>query len=203
MDTRYSTEQRELRAATAALLADLGPRTVADLDDTARQARLAAAAASSGWFELRGPGEGDAPLASGVEVAIVARELGRVAADTAFLGPVVAVDLARQAGLELADAGTSAVFEVPLCNFAVVATSGAVDGVAVDCAGATRGLVLTAADEADDRRLVEVPLADAAPATDLTRALARVVLDDATALPGAAIAGAAVERSRALALTIT
>ena len=203
MDTRYSTEQLELRSATAALLADLGPRTVADLDDTARQARLAAAAASSGWFELRGPGEGDAPLASGVEVAIVARELGRVAADTAFLGPVVAVDLARQAGLELADAGTSAVFEVPLRNFAVVAASGVVDGVAVDCAGATRGFVLTAADDADDRRLVEVPLADAAPATDLTRALARVVLDDATALPGTAIAGAAVDRSRALALTIT
>ena len=37
MDTRYSREQVELRSATAALLADLAPRTVADLDDEARQ----------------------------------------------------------------------------------------------------------------------------------------------------------------------
>jgi Acyl-CoA dehydrogenase, C-terminal domain len=203
VDTRYSTEQVELRAATAALLADLGPKTVADLDDERRRARLAAAAASSGGFELRGRGDGDAPLASGVEVAIVARELGRVAADTAFLGPVVAVDLARQAGLELADASTSALFEPPLCNFAVMAPSGAVDGVAVDCAGATRGFVLTAAADDGGACLVEVPLADAAPATDLTRAIARVAVEDASGSPRAAIAGAAVERSRALALTIT
>ena len=77
MDTRYSDEQLALRSATAALLADLGPRTVADLDDTARRARLAKAADSAGWFDLRGPGEDDGPLATGVEVAIVARELGR------------------------------------------------------------------------------------------------------------------------------
>ena len=76
MDTRYSDEQLALRSATAALLADLGPRTVADLDDTARRARLAKAADSAGWFDLRGPGEDDGPLATGVEVAIVARELG-------------------------------------------------------------------------------------------------------------------------------
>ena len=43
MDTRYSPEQLELRAATAALASDLGPHTVADLDDRARQAKLSAA----------------------------------------------------------------------------------------------------------------------------------------------------------------
>ena len=48
MDTRYSREQLELRAATAALLADLGPRTVDDLDDDARRARLAKAARVGG-----------------------------------------------------------------------------------------------------------------------------------------------------------
>ena len=67
MDTRYSDEQLALRSATAALLADLGPRTVADLDDTTRQARLAKAADSAGWFDLRGPGEDDGPLATGVD----------------------------------------------------------------------------------------------------------------------------------------
>ncbi len=104
MDTRYSPEQLELRRSAAALVADLGPRTVDDLADPSRQARLADAARRAGWLDLRGAGDGDGPLASGVEVAIVARELGRVAADTPFLGPVVAVDLARQAGLELEDA---------------------------------------------------------------------------------------------------
>ena len=77
VDTRYSPEQLELRSATAALLADLGPRTVADLDDDGRRARLSKAAESAGWYDLRGPGDDDGPLASGVEIAIVARELGR------------------------------------------------------------------------------------------------------------------------------
>ena len=75
VDTRYSPEQLELRSATAGRLADLGPWTVADLDDDGR-ARLTKAAESSGWYDLRGPGEGDGPLSplrSGVEIAIVAR----------------------------------------------------------------------------------------------------------------------------------
>jgi acetyl esterase/lipase len=61
VDTRSSDEQRELRSATAALVADLGPRTVEDLDGATRRARLAKAAEAAGLM-------------------IVARELGRVAA---------------------------------------------------------------------------------------------------------------------------
>ena len=135
VDTRYSDEQLALRSATAALLADLGPRTVADLDDTARRARLAKAADSAGWFDLRGPGEDDGPLATGVEVAIVARELGRAAADVPFLGPVVAADLARQAGLDLDARAVSIVLDGALLDVAVRAPSGEAEGVAVDCAG--------------------------------------------------------------------
>jgi alkylation response protein AidB-like acyl-CoA dehydrogenase len=136
-----------------------------------------------------------------VEVAIIARELGRGAADTAFLGPIVAVDLARHAGLEVEDAATSAVFDRSLLDFAVAPT--ATEGVAVDCAGSTRGLALVA--ERDGVvRLVEVPLPDPAPETDLTRAVAPIALG--RAIPdgdGAAVEEDAVARSRALALTVT
>jgi alkylation response protein AidB-like acyl-CoA dehydrogenase len=205
VDTRYTPEQLELRSATAALVGDLGPRTVADLDDVERRARLAKAAAAAGWFDLRGPGDDDGPLASGVEVAIVARELGRVAADTPFLGPVVAGDLARQAGLQVDDPTTGVVLEPSLRGFATLPANVA-DGVAVDCAGATRALILVAGDaRTGGANVVDVALATPAPATDLTRALAPIATRGTAPATGggAAVSAAAVERSRALALTIT
>ena len=52
----------------------------------------------SGWRELRVAAEGGGPLASGVEAAIVAEELGRGAADASFLGPTLAAELRRLAG---------------------------------------------------------------------------------------------------------
>ena len=52
--------------------------------------KLDAAVAASGWRELRSPTEGTSPLASGVEAAIVAEELGRGLADVAFFGPTLA-----------------------------------------------------------------------------------------------------------------
>jgi alkylation response protein AidB-like acyl-CoA dehydrogenase len=201
MDTRYSDEQLELQRSATSLVADLGPKTVDDLDDGSRRDRLADAARRSGWYELRGPGEDDGPLASGVEVAIIARALGRGAADTPYLGPVVAVDLARHAGLEVEDASTSAVFERSLLDFAVAPT--ATEGVAIDCAGSTRGLALVA-QGAGVAHLVEVPLPDPAPQTDLTRAVAPVVLGGVTPDgDGAAVGEDAIARSRALALTVT
>ena len=202
MDTRYSEEQLELRTSAAALVDDLGPRTVDDLDDPVRRGRLADAVVRSGWFELRGPGEDDGPLASGVEVAIVARELGRVAADTPFFGPVVAADLARYAGLELEDAGASIVLDRALLDLAVVPRSGTADAVAVDCAGSDRGLVVSGDGEV---HVVEVELGVPAPATDLTRALAPVTLTASStdALDGAALGDDALRRCRALALAIT
>jgi alkylation response protein AidB-like acyl-CoA dehydrogenase len=204
VDTRYSPEQLELRSATAAMVADFGPRTVADLDDGGRQARLASAGASAGWFDLRGPGEGDLALASGVDVAIVARELGRAAADTPFLGPVVAADLARRAGAELGDGGTAVVLDPTLLDLAVVPAIGSAEGVAVDCAGMTRGLLVAPGDDTTCR-VVAVDIADAAPATDLTRALAAVtVADDAqSTLIGESVDSGALDRTRALALAIT
>ena len=202
MDTRYSDEQLELQRSAASLVADLGPKTVDDLDDASRRDRLADAARRSGWYELRGPGDGDQPLASAVEVAIIARELGRRAADTPYLGPVVAVDLARCAGLEVEDAATSAVFDRSLLDFAIAPAAS--EGVAVDCAGSVRGLALVGGEDDGTAHLVEVALPDPAPETDLTRAVAPVSL--AGVAPdgdGAAVGEDAIARSRALALTIT
>ena len=205
MDTRYSPEQLELRSATAAMLADLGPRTTADLDDAGRTARLAKAAEAAGWFELRGLGEDDRPLASGVEVAIVARELGRAAADAPFLGPVVAADLARHAGYDLGGAVASIVLDPTLLDVATRATSGVTEGIAVDCAGAARGLLVSAPSPDGAAHVVEVALPPPAPGTDLTRAVAavQVAADAGDVRTGPAVAAPELARTRALALAIT
>src|SRR6188472_1703632 len=94
MDVRLTAEQRQLREAAAELADDLGPGSVADLDDATRVARLEKAVDGTGFRTLRSDG------ASGVEVAIVAEEFGRRLVDVPFLGPVLADDLARHIGAE-------------------------------------------------------------------------------------------------------
>ncbi|MGV9408544.1 acyl-CoA dehydrogenase family protein [Nocardia sp. NPDC003693] len=87
MDVRLTDEQRQLRTAAARLADELGPGSVAGLDDAQRRERLDKAVETSGWRSLRSDG------ASGVEVALVAEEFGRGLVDVAFLGPVLADDL--------------------------------------------------------------------------------------------------------------
>lgn len=89
MDVRLNAEQCQLRDAAAKLADDLGPGSVAELDDASRAARLERAVDQTGWRALRSDG------ASGVEVAIVAEEFGRGLVDVPFLGPVLADDLHR------------------------------------------------------------------------------------------------------------
>lgn len=93
MDVRLNAEQRQLRDAAAKLADDLGPGSVAELDDAGRVARLERAVEQTGWRSLRSDG------ASGVEVAIVAEEFGRGLVDVPFLGPVLADDLSRHVAL--------------------------------------------------------------------------------------------------------
>ncbi len=87
MDVRLTSEQQQLREAAAKLADDLGPGSVADLDDANRIARLEKAVDATGFRTLRSDG------ASGVEVAIVAEEFARGLVDVPFLGPVLADDL--------------------------------------------------------------------------------------------------------------
>jgi len=92
MDVRLTAEQRQLRDAAAAVADDLGPGSVADLDDADRIARLEKAIDDTGFRTLRSDG------ASGVEVALVAEEFARGLVDVPFVGPVLMDDLGRRIG---------------------------------------------------------------------------------------------------------
>ncbi len=94
MDVRLTAEQRQLRDAAAKLADDLGPESVAALDDDGRVARLEKTVAATGWRTLR------SDEASGVEVAVVAEEFARGLVDVPFIGPVLTDDLARRLGRE-------------------------------------------------------------------------------------------------------
>jgi Acyl-CoA dehydrogenase, C-terminal domain len=94
VDVRLTSEQQQLREAAAKLADDLGPGSVAELDDEKRLARLEKAVEATGFRTLRSDG------ASGVEVAIVAEEFARGLVDVPFLGPVLADELGRALGRE-------------------------------------------------------------------------------------------------------
>ena len=90
----HGAEQAELRRTARQLARELGPRTVADLDDAQRASGSPSAVRDAGWLELRHDTGDGGPLASGVEAAIIADALGEAVADVAFAGPVLAADLA-------------------------------------------------------------------------------------------------------------
>lgn len=140
MDVRLTPEQQQLRDAAAKLADDLGPGSVAELDDAGRIARLDRQVTGTGWRTLR------SDEASGVEVAIVAEEFGRGLVDAPFLGPALADDLSRRAGLETSGATV------------------AFGGVAIDARGAGTALLL------DGTRVLSAEVLAGAPGADLTRA---------------------------------
>jgi hypothetical protein len=188
MDVRLSAEQRALRDAAAQVVGRLGPHAVGQLDDLERRARLDAAVVESGWRELRVAIDDDgAPLASGVEAAIVAEELGRGLADAAYLGPILAAELRRLAGAAEAGAGAiepdgleTVVLGPGLEAIAHTPGSSMPSGsVAIDADGSTSALVLSA-----DGRLASVALDGLASRTDLTRPTATA------AAPPVAVEGA-------------
>lgn len=144
MDVRLTTEQQQLRDAAADLADDLGPGSVAALEDESRIARLDKQLAATGFRSLRSDG------ASGVEVAIVAEEFGRGLVDAPFLGPVLADELARHLGAESGDATV------------------AVGARAFDARGAARALAL------DGTTVTAAATGDALPSADLTRTRAAV-----------------------------
>src|SRR5215467_13406326 len=119
MDTRDTPEQAELRRTARQLARELGPRTVADLADAKRSRRLAEAVHEAGWLELRSEAGEGAPLASGVEAAIIADALGEAVADVPFAGPILAADLARRAGTRPMD-GAVVAFAQDLLGAAVI-----------------------------------------------------------------------------------
>jgi hypothetical protein len=146
----------------------LGPRTVADLDDGTRAKRLAGAVRDAGWLELRHEAGEGAPLASGVEAAIIAEALGETSADVAFAGPVLAADLARRAGFS-AD-GAVVAFATDLVDAALVRGSVTAAPIyAVDFAAESPGPAYVLVPHGDGYRLAVVSADTASGSADLTR----------------------------------
>jgi alkylation response protein AidB-like acyl-CoA dehydrogenase len=161
MDVRLSPEQQALRDSVAQVVDRLGPTAVGQLGDAERAAKLDAAVVASGWRELRVAEADGSPLASAVEVAIVAEELARGLADTPFLGPTLAAELRRVAGAP----GATGVETVALTpELGALGSS-----VAIDAHGAERALVL-----AGEGQVGRAPLGKPGEPLDLTRPSAPV-----------------------------
>jgi alkylation response protein AidB-like acyl-CoA dehydrogenase len=173
VDTRDTAEQAELRRAARQLASELGPTTVADLDDRTRTKRLATAVRDAGWLELRDDVGDGRPLAAGEEAAIVAEALGGAVADVAFTGPVLAADLARRAGT--APEGVAVV----ACTRALTGVAPSAPAVAVDCDGDIDGAYVVVP-EGDHFRLATVRVDGARAGADLTRMLRAVSAEAAS-----------------------
>jgi hypothetical protein len=138
VDVRLTSEQQQLREAAAKLADDLGPGSVADLDDASRIARLEKAVDATGFRTLRSDG------ASGVEVAIVAEEFARGLVDVPFIGPVLADDLTGRVGHEpLAIGGTESV-DLTKSLAGVIESPTELGELSGEDAGRWRALALTA-----------------------------------------------------------
>jgi alkylation response protein AidB-like acyl-CoA dehydrogenase len=171
MDTRDTPEQAELRRTARRMARELGPRSVADLDDDKRRERLAEAVRAAGWLELRQDGGDGAPLTSGVEAAIIADALGEAVADVPFAGPSLAADLARRAGVRPVD-GAVVAFAPDLGDAAVVsgpATDETIHAVDAAAPGPVAAYVLVP--ERVGYRLALVDGDGASDGADLTRAI--------------------------------
>ncbi len=164
MDVRLSPEQQALRDAAAQVVERLGPKAVAEVGDPGRGAKLDTAVSESGWRGLRVAAEAGGPLASGVEAAIVAEELGRGAADTSFLGPTLAAELRRLAGAPTSDTVETVALDARLMSLARGVDGTCRSAVAIDAQGSSRALVLT-----HGGRVAQVDLHAVPSGLDLTR----------------------------------
>lgn len=95
MDARLTDEQRALRETVSRMVAISAVSEVAGLGDEQRAQRLARDIVNGGLRDLRDADAGP----TGVEVAIVAEQLSNGVAEASFLGPILAADLCRRAGV--------------------------------------------------------------------------------------------------------
>jgi alkylation response protein AidB-like acyl-CoA dehydrogenase len=204
MDVRLSSEQQALRDSAARVVGDLAPPSVGALDDQERAAKLEAAVVATGWRQLR-MGDGHVgPLASAVEVAIVAEEFGRGLADVAFLGPTLAAELRRMAGASPAETRETVALEPRLSGLARAMNEEAPTSVAIDAAGAVSALVLLPSSNHHVLALAALGPIEVGP--DLTRPVAR--LDPSAALlrvgaPAGPVGDEALTSWMALGLALT
>lgn len=186
MDVRLSTEQEALRQAAARVVDELGPRAVGGIGAAERTAKLDAAVSSSGWRELRDADDGGQPLTSGVEVGLIAEELGRGLADVPFVGPILAGELRRMAGAPVSESIETVAFTPDLLSLADTARDAAFS-VAIDADGSAQALLLSSGP--DGHRVMQIGLAPEEHRVDLTRPARRL---------GGPVAGATVVGNRAI-----
>ena len=121
-------------------------------------------------------------------------------ADAAFLGPSLAADLGRRAGVRPSAAPRSVLFQPDLSGLAVISEGVPERAVAVDAGGCRSALALAPA--ADGYQLVAVPLAAAEAGRDLTRPVAS--MDGGAVEPlGGALSVDDLTRWQAFALALT
>jgi hypothetical protein len=194
MDVRYTAEQAALSDSVSQIVDKFGPRAVGQLDDVERALKLDATIEAAGLRELRTATSNGAPWGSGVEVAIVAEQLGRGLADAPFLGPTLAAELRRVAGLPF-DGRRETVAMGP----GLSALAGPNEqAVAIDAAHADSALMLAVHDTIVS---VGVPAVGATTGVDLTRAT--VPLEPASGVVLGTLPTGAIVRWTALALTAT
>lgn len=167
MDVRLSPEQQALRESAARLVDRHGPHAVGEIGVPERAAKLDAAVAAAGWRELRMADDSGGPLATGVEAMILAEELGRGLADVSFLGPTMACELRRMAGLSPSPALETVALTADLSAIARWADGEAGSAVAVDVQGSSRALLLVTRSDGYD--VVQADLRSAPVGVDLTR----------------------------------
>jgi alkylation response protein AidB-like acyl-CoA dehydrogenase len=118
-----------------------------------------------------------------VDAAIIAEELGRGVADTAFLGPTLAAELRRMGGAAPSVEAQAVILTPDLGGLAAAVAGRVVDGaLAIDAAGCASALVLVP--EADGHGLGEVRVHAGDAGVDLTRSTARVGPAVVARLPG-------------------
>lgn len=175
MDARLSEEQELIRETAEQIARELGPSSPAGLparDDGSQGWRRLA---ETGFLGMRIPEDaGGSPL-SGVEVALVAEQLGRFCVPLPFIGSAVcASELLRAAGaakdvlasLASGDLRLAPALDPSMRRWACPGE----EGIAFESRGAAAGLVL----DPRTRRLSTVELGPVLEGQDLTRELCRI-----------------------------
>jgi alkylation response protein AidB-like acyl-CoA dehydrogenase len=199
MDALLSAEQEALREVAADLGSDLGTHSSSDLE-TGLRPQGWQTLAQTGLVGLQAPQNLGGGGASGVEMAIVAEQLGRALAREPYLGGAVfAVELARLSGADdyvrqLCD-GTLRATVALTPELDAIATVGGPGALAWDSAGCDQVLML------DGGTLVAAELrADRIDSVDITREVRPVDLAAPHLAVGSLGAGA---ETRWLALALT
>jgi alkylation response protein AidB-like acyl-CoA dehydrogenase len=164
MDARLTSEQEALRDAVAAIVRDHAATTVASLGDADRTTRLRRHVEEAGLLELRCGDEG-VPLETSVEATIVAEQLALGAAEVGFVGPTLAADLLRRAGVRPCKESLTVALDRSLGCLAT--PDGSHNAIAIDASGATHALVLLTTREGHG--LAVLPVAATQLTVDLTR----------------------------------